>query len=87
MAALVVNAYVSSGALAVALYRGTLLNSTWEPILWYSAVGVAGPGIGRITLLTHPNYRGRDVSRLLLEEIVPETDGKCPGAAHPGSWI
>ena len=26
--------------------------------------------IGRITLLTHPNYRGRDVSRLLLEEIV-----------------
>ena len=25
--------------------------------------------IGRITLLTHPNYRGRDVSRLLLEEI------------------
>lgn len=26
--------------------------------------------IGRVTLLTHPNYRGRDVSRLLLEEIV-----------------
>jgi len=26
--------------------------------------------IGRLTLLTHPNYRGRDVSRLLLEEIV-----------------
>jgi GNAT superfamily N-acetyltransferase len=26
--------------------------------------------IGRITFLTHPNYRGRDVSRLLLEEIV-----------------
>ena len=26
--------------------------------------------IGRITLLTHPNYRGRDVSRLLLEEVV-----------------
>ena len=26
--------------------------------------------IGRITLLTHPNYKGRDVSRLLLEEIV-----------------
>jgi len=26
--------------------------------------------IGRITLLTHPNYRGRDVSRLMLEEMV-----------------
>jgi GNAT superfamily N-acetyltransferase len=26
--------------------------------------------IGRITLLTHPDYRGRDVSRLLLQEIV-----------------
>lgn len=26
--------------------------------------------IGRLTFLTHPNYRGRDVSRLLLEEIV-----------------
>lgn len=26
--------------------------------------------IGRVTLLTHQNYRGRDVSRLLLEEIV-----------------
>ena len=26
--------------------------------------------IGRLTLLTHPDYRGRDVSRLLLEEIV-----------------
>lgn len=26
--------------------------------------------IGRITLLTHPNYRGRDVSLRLLEEII-----------------
>ena len=26
--------------------------------------------IGRLTFLTHPNYRGRDVSRLMLEEIV-----------------
>jgi GNAT superfamily N-acetyltransferase len=35
--------------------------------------------IGRITLLTHPNYRGRDVSRLLLEEIVT-------GARYLGLW-
>jgi RimJ/RimL family protein N-acetyltransferase len=26
--------------------------------------------IGRVTLLTHPNYRGRDVSLRLLEEII-----------------
>ena len=26
--------------------------------------------IGRITLLTHPNYRGRDVSLLLVREII-----------------
>jgi GNAT superfamily N-acetyltransferase len=26
--------------------------------------------IGRIRLLTHPNYRGRDVSLILLEEII-----------------
>ena len=35
--------------------------------------------IGRITLLTHPNYRGRDVSRLLLEEIVT-------GSRYLGLW-
>lgn len=51
MAALIVNAIVSLGGLAISLYRGTLLTSSWEPILWYAAVGVVGPGIGRIALL------------------------------------
>ena len=51
MAALIVNAWVSLGGLVISLYRGTLLTSAWEPILWYMAVGVAGPGIGRITYL------------------------------------
>ena len=51
MAALVVNAFVSLSGLVISLYRGTLLTSTWQPILWYAAIGVVGPGIGRIALL------------------------------------
>jgi drug/metabolite transporter (DMT)-like permease len=58
MAALVVNAFVSLGGLAVALYRGTLLDSTWEPLLWFAAVGVVGPGIGRIALFLGINRMG-----------------------------
>ena len=58
MAALVVNAVVSLGALAFALYRGTLLTSAWQPLLWYAAVGVIGPGIGRIALLIGINRMG-----------------------------
>jgi len=58
MAALVVNAFVSIGGLAAALYRGTLLTSTWEPLLWFAAIGVVGPGIGRIALLIGINRMG-----------------------------
>lgn len=58
MAALIINGYVCLGALAVSLYRGTLLLSTWEPLLWYTAVGVVGPGIGRIALLIGINRMG-----------------------------
>lgn len=58
MAALIVNAIVSIGGLAVTLYRGTLLTSTWEPLLWYAAIGVVGPGIGRIALLIGINRMG-----------------------------
>lgn len=35
--------------------------------------------IGHLTLLTHPNYRGRDVSLILLEEIIS-------AARHLGLW-
>lgn len=35
--------------------------------------------IGHLRLLTHPNYRGRDVSLILLEEIVA-------AARHLGLW-
>lgn len=58
MATLIGNAFVSLGGLIVALYRGTLLTSTWEPIFWYAAVGVVGPGIGRIALLIGINRMG-----------------------------
>ncbi len=47
-AALIVNSIVSLGGLSISLYRGTLFSSTLTPILWFLAVGVAGPGIGRI---------------------------------------
>jgi len=35
--------------------------------------------IGQLTLLTHPNYRGRDVSLILLEEVIS-------AARHLGLW-
>jgi drug/metabolite transporter (DMT)-like permease len=58
MAALIVNTFVSLGGLIASLYRGTLLSSTWQPILWYAVVGVLGPGIGRIALLIGINRMG-----------------------------
>ncbi len=48
-AALIINGIVSLGGLSISLYRGTLLTSTLIPILWYMAIGVIGPGIGRFT--------------------------------------
>jgi len=57
-AALVVNFYVSLGGVLVSLYDGTLLASTWVPILWYMAVGVVGPGIGRLALFIGFNRMG-----------------------------
>ncbi len=48
-AALIINSIVSLGGLSISLYRGTLFTSTLLPILWFMAIGVAGPGLGRIT--------------------------------------
>ncbi len=58
MAALVVNSFVSLGGVAVSLYDGTLLASTWQPIVWYMAVGAVGPGVGRIALFIGFNRLG-----------------------------
>ena len=58
VAALIVNSFVSLGGVVISLYNGTLLASTWEPILWYMAVGAVGPGIGRIALFIGFNRMG-----------------------------
>lgn len=47
-AALIINACVSLGGIVISLSKGTLQSSTLKPILWYMAVGIAGPGIGRV---------------------------------------
>ena len=47
-AALIINSIVSLGGLSISIYRGTLFTSGLAPILWFVAVGFAGPGIGRI---------------------------------------
>ena len=47
-AVLTINAIVSGGGLAIALFRGTLQTSSLPPLLWYAAMGIVGPGIGSI---------------------------------------
>jgi drug/metabolite transporter (DMT)-like permease len=51
MSALIINAMVCLGGLALSLYRGTIQTSSLPPLLWFVAMGVAGPGIGRISHL------------------------------------
>ena len=51
LTALIINVMVSLGGLAVSLYRGTLQDSSLTPLLWFIAMGIAGPGIGRISHL------------------------------------
>ncbi len=51
LTALIINVMVSLGGLTVSLYRGTLQDSSLIPLLWFIAMGIAGPGIGRITHL------------------------------------
>jgi DME family drug/metabolite transporter len=51
LSALIINVMVSMGGLTVSLYRGTLQEATLTPLLWFVAMGIAGPGIGRITHL------------------------------------
>ncbi len=51
LTALIINVMVGLGGLTVALYRGTLQDATLTPLLWFVAMGIAGPGIGRITHL------------------------------------
>lgn len=50
-AALFLNGIVSLGAYTIAIWSGELQRATLIPILWYMAIGVAGPGMGRITSL------------------------------------
>lgn len=51
LSALIINLMVGLGGLTVSLYRGTLQDATLAPLLWFVAMGVAGPGIGRISHL------------------------------------
>ena len=41
--------------------------------------------IGLITLLTHPEYRGRDVSKILVSELIEIARGCGPGPTAVGS--
>ncbi len=50
-AAFIINGTVSLCGLAVSIFKGTLFNSTLTPLLWFVAVGMVGPGIGRISYL------------------------------------
>ena len=51
LSALIINVMVSLGGLTVSLYRGTLQDASLTPLLWFVAMGIAGPGIGRISHL------------------------------------
>ncbi len=47
-AVLTINAIVSGGGLAIALFRGTLQSSSLVPLLWFAAMGAVGAGAGSI---------------------------------------
>ncbi len=62
--ALIINGIVSLGGLLISLLNGTLLASRPQALLWYAAVGVTGPTIGRYCYLV-------GVSRIGLSRTVP----------------
>ena len=43
LTALIINLMVGLGGLAVSLYRGTLLDASLVPLLWFVGMGIAGP--------------------------------------------
>lgn len=67
-AAYIINGTVSLTGLIVSLIKGTLFTSTLPPILWFALVGLAGPGIGRLTYLT-------GITRMGLGRSVTITSG------------
>ena len=89
MAALIINTWVSLGGLVISLHRGTLQTSTWEPILWYMAVGVAGPGIGRIAYLIGINRMGlnRSVTISSCAPLWSTLIAVVLLAERPSAWV
>lgn len=65
-AVLSLNAVVSTGALLIALFRGTLLSAQWTPILWFAAMGIAGPGVGSICRIVAVERMGLSPSTLVV---------------------
>ncbi len=89
MAALIVNTFVSLGGVVVSLYNGTLLASTWQPILWYMAVGAVGPGIGRIALFIGINRMGlgRSITISSSTPLWSTLIAMAFLAEHPSIWV
>ncbi len=64
-AVLVINACVSAGGFAGALLRGTLMGSSSAPLLWFTAMGLVGPGVGSIFRMVAVERMGLNRSTLI----------------------
>ncbi len=67
-AAFIINGVVSLCGLIVSIAKGTLFSSSLTPLLWFAAVGLVGPGIGRISYLI-------GITRMGLSRSVTITSG------------
>ena len=70
LAALIVNTVVSSGALVICFFQGSFRELSLKTILWFVAMGVTGPGLGRITRLIGINKVGLNPS-VTISAITP----------------
>ena len=70
LAALIVNTVVSTGGLIVCFYQGSFNQLSLKTILWFVAMGMTGPGFGRITRLIGINKVGLNPS-VTISAITP----------------
>ncbi|MED5580195.1 MAG: DMT family transporter [Nitrospinota bacterium] len=70
LAALIVNTVVSSGGLFICFFQGTFRELSLKTIFWFVAMGMTGPGFGRITRLIGINKVGLNAS-VTISAITP----------------
>tara|TARA_A100001037_G_scaffold238275_1_gene217662 strand:- start:23308 stop:24177 length:870 start_codon:yes stop_codon:yes gene_type:complete len=70
LAALIVNTVVSTGGLTVCFYQDSFSELSLKTVIWFVAMGIAGPGFGRIMRLIGINKVGLNPS-VTISAITP----------------